>query len=103
MNILAEFSIVPVGTGSSISSEIAHVMKIVSESGVRYKANPMGTVLEGTWDEVMGVIKKCHEAVMANADRVITRISIDDRKSKEQRMEKKIESVEQKLGKKLEK
>jgi uncharacterized protein (TIGR00106 family) len=103
MSMLVEFSVVPIGTGVSISPQIAKVLKIVAESGVRYKANPMGTVLEGEWDKVMGVVKKCHDEVMKDEERVLTTITIDDRKGKEQRIEKKLESVEQKLGMKLNK
>ena len=56
MSILAEFSIVPLGKGESVSAIVARVLKIVAESGIPYKANPMGTVLEGEWDRVMGII-----------------------------------------------
>ncbi len=101
MSILVQFSIVPLGVGTSVSPQVAKVMKIVAESGIPYKANPMGTVLEGEWDAVMGVVRKCHEAVMNESERVLTSITIDDRKGKEARMTKKLESVEQKLGMKL--
>ncbi len=101
MSTMLEFSVVPMGKGISISPVIAQVMKIVTESGVSYKINPMGTVLEGEWDTVMGVVKQCHDAVMREAERVITKISIDDRKGIEQRLEKKVTSVEKKLGIKL--
>ncbi len=101
MSMLAEFSVVPIGTGVSISPQIAKVLKIVAESGITYKANPMGTVLEGDWDSVLSVIKKCHDAVMSGSERALTTITIDDRRGKESRMEKKLESVEQKLGMKL--
>lgn len=101
MSILAEFSVVPVGTGVSISPQVARVLRIVIDSGVRYKANPMGTVLEGEWDEVMAVIKKCHAEVIKDSERVLTTLTIDDRKGKADRIEKKLESVEQKVGKKL--
>ncbi len=101
MSTMLEFSVVPIGKGVSISPVIAQVMKIIIESGVSYKINPMGTVLEGEWDSVMGVVKKCHDAVMGEAERVITKISIDDRKGIEQRLEKKITFVEKKLGIKL--
>ena len=99
--MLVEFSVVPVGSGVSVSPQVARVLKIVAESGVNYKANPMGTVLEGDWDAVMAVVKKCHETVIKDAERALTRITIDDRKGKEARIEKKLESVEQKLGMKL--
>ena len=101
MSMLAEFSVVPIGTGVSISPQIAKVLKIVAESGITYKANPMGTVVEGDWDSVLSVIKKCHDAVMSGSERALTTITIDDRRGKESRMEKKLESVEQKLGMKL--
>jgi uncharacterized protein (TIGR00106 family) len=101
MSILAEFSVVPVGTGASISPQVARVLRIVIDSGVRYKANPMGTVLEGEWDEVMAVIKKCHAEVIKDSERVLTTLTIDDRKGRADRIEKKLESVEQKVGEKL--
>jgi uncharacterized protein (TIGR00106 family) len=98
MSMLVEFSIVPLGKGASVSPVVARVLKIVAESGISYKANPMGTVLEGEWDQVMGIIKECHQEVMKDADRAVTSIKIDDRKGGEERIEKKLRSVEQKLG-----
>jgi uncharacterized protein (TIGR00106 family) len=101
MSVMVEFSVVPMGKGVSVSPVIAEVMKIIVKSGVSYRANPMGTVLEGEWDEVMGVVKKCHDAVMQDTDRAITSIKIDDRKGSVARMDRKIESLEKKLGMKL--
>ncbi len=101
MSVMVEFSVVPVGTGTSLSAVVARVLEVVVKSGVRYKANPMGTVLEGSWDEVMGVVKKCHDEVMRDAERAVTTIKIDDRKGSEARIEKKLGSVEQRLGMKL--
>jgi len=103
MSILAEFSIVPLGKGASVSPIVARVLKIVVESGISYKANPMGTVLEGDWDRVMAIVKECHQEVMKDADRAVTSIKIDDRKGKGERIDQKLESVEQKLGMKLRK
>ena len=101
MSILAEFSIVPLGKGTSVSPLIARAMKIVVESGLAYRVNPMGTVLEGEWGEVMETIRKCQNDLMQDADRVVTTIRIDERRDGGSRMEKKLESVEQKLGMKL--
>jgi uncharacterized protein (TIGR00106 family) len=99
--MMVEFSVVPLGKGVSVSPQIAKVMKIIIASGVSYRANPMGTVLEGDWDAVMSVVKKCHDVVMEDAERVLTSIKIDDRKGSEPRMDRKLASVEQKLGSKL--
>jgi len=101
--MLAEFSIVPVGTGSSIGDQLAEILKIVDESGLAYKINPMGTVIEGEWDDVMKLVKKCHKTVMKNGERAITTIAIDDRKGKPNRIEEKVKSVERRLGKSLKK
>jgi uncharacterized protein (TIGR00106 family) len=99
--MMIEFSVVPLGKGASVSAAIARVLRIVMDSRVPYKANPMGTVIEGEWGQLMDLIKKCHDEAMKDADRVVTSIKIDDYKEKGRRLESKLESVEQKLGTKL--
>ncbi len=101
--MLIEFSIVPIGSGSSIGDRLAQVLKIVDASGLPYKVNPMGTVVEGNWDELFGLVKKCHEAMMESEERVLTSISIDDRKGKADRLEQKVKSIEKRIGKSLKK
>jgi uncharacterized protein (TIGR00106 family) len=101
MSVLAEFSIVPLGTGASVSPVVARMIRIVADSGISYKANPMGTVVEGEWDEVMKLIRACHEEALKDAERVLTRISIDERKGAANRIEAKLAAVEQRLGMKL--
>jgi uncharacterized protein (TIGR00106 family) len=101
--MLIEFSIVPVGVGSSIGDRLAEVLRVVDESGLPYKVNPMGTVVEGEWDELMRLVKKCHGTVMKGGERAITTISIDDRKGKPNRLEEKVKSIEKRLGRKLKK
>ncbi|MBE0426976.1 MAG: MTH1187 family thiamine-binding protein [Nitrospirae bacterium] len=64
--MLVEFSVTPIGSSSSIGDQIAEVLKIVAASGMPYKINPMGTVVEGEWDEIMKLIKKCHKKVMTS-------------------------------------
>jgi uncharacterized protein (TIGR00106 family) len=101
--MIAEFSIVPLGAGSSIGREISGALRLVDESGLPYKLNPMGTVVEGGWEEVMALIRKCHATVLGNNDRVITTIRIDDRKGRTDMLESKTLSVEEKLGRRLRK
>ena len=67
--MLAEFSVIPIGIGSSLGAQLAEVLKIVDASGLPYKLNPMGTVVEGEWDEIMKLVKKCHAAVMKTKHR----------------------------------
>lgn len=101
--MLAEFSVVPIGKGESVSQYVAECLKIVEASGIAYKINPMGTVLEGDYDAVMAVIRACHVRVMGICPRVMTTIRIDDRKGVQNALEKKITSVEEKVGKELKK
>lgn len=101
--MLVQFSIVPLGVGVSVSEYIAKVIKIVDESGLPYKLHAMGTILEGDWDEIMPLIKKCRDLVIKEVDRVIIDIKIDDRKGVTGRIEGKVLSVEEKLGKEVKK
>ncbi|MDP2689198.1 MAG: MTH1187 family thiamine-binding protein [Deltaproteobacteria bacterium] len=98
--MLAEFSIIPVGKDESMGDTIAEVLRLVDSSGLPYKANAMGTIVEGGWDDVMGLIKKCHEEVMKSAPRLVSSIQIDLRPSKPlDRLTEKLKSVEKRLGK----
>jgi uncharacterized protein (TIGR00106 family) len=101
--MLAEVSIVPLGKGESLSGFVAESMKIIEASGLDYRINPMGTVLVGSYDEVMDVIKKCHMRMMELAPRTVTTIKLDDRKGVNVTLDSKIRSVEKKVGKELKK
>jgi len=101
--MLVEFSVIPIGIGSSLGAQLAEVLEIVDTSGLPYKLNPMGTVVEGEWDEIMKLVKKCHGAVMKKGDRAVTTITIDDRKGKPNRIELKVKSLEKRIGRSLEK
>jgi len=101
--MLAEFSIIPIGVGSSLGDRLAEVLTIVDESGLAYKVNPMGTVVEGEWNEIMELIKRCHATVMKTGERAVTKITIDDRKGESGRIEEKIKSIEKRIGKPLRK
>jgi uncharacterized protein (TIGR00106 family) len=99
--MLAEFTVFPVGAGASLSKYVARAIKIVEDSGLKHKVGPMGTCVEGSWDEVMAVIKKCRDAVAQDTERVLMHIYIDDRKGAKDCLTCKIESVEAKLGHKV--
>jgi uncharacterized protein (TIGR00106 family) len=101
--MIVEFTIIPIGKGESISEYVSQVVDIVDDSGIDYKLTPMGTIIEGEWNEVMDLIKKCHHHVKDQSNRVDTRIVIDDRKGKKNRITRKIKSVESKLNREVNK
>jgi uncharacterized protein (TIGR00106 family) len=99
--MLAEFSIYPLDKGESLSKYVAGSLDIVKRSGLPFKVGPMGTVIEGDYDQVMAVIKECHMRMRRDCKRVAANIKIDDREGAAGRLDGKIESVEKKLGYKL--
>lgn len=96
--IVCEFAITPIGAGESLSAFVARCERIVRQSGLPHQLTPMGTVIEGEWDEVLAVIRACHMAVRADVRRVSTLIRIDDREGPGGRLERKVRSVEEKLA-----
>jgi len=101
--MIVQFSIVPLDKGISLSEFVSKIIKKVDESGLAYKVTPMGTIVEGSSTEVFRLLKKCHSTAMKYSERVIINITIDDRKGQLGRLDKKVQSVEKRLGKKLKK
>ena len=72
--MLAQFSIVPLIKGESLSGEVARILERVEKSGLEYRLTPMATVVEGDFDEVMGLITDCHKLARESSRRVLTTI-----------------------------
>ena len=95
--MIAEFTVVPLDRGAHLSKWVAPILGIVSDSGVSYQFTAMVTILEGDWDEVMGVIKACRDALLEASGRVSLSIKIDDRKGTRDRLAHKVESARRKM------
>jgi len=101
--MLINFSVVPLGQGVSMSPGVSKIIDMIDKSGLDYRMHAMGTVVEGDWDEVMELVKRCHEAMLEGSERVYTTMVIDDRKGATGRLEGKVRSIEEKLGHKVKK
>ncbi|MBE9503841.1 MAG: MTH1187 family thiamine-binding protein [Proteobacteria bacterium] len=101
--VLLEFSMTPLDKGESVSKYVSRSLDIIDKSGLPYKLNPMGTVLEGEWDDVFGVVRQCYERMNEDCNRISVAIKVDARKGGGGRLESKIKSVESKVGKELRK
>jgi uncharacterized protein (TIGR00106 family) len=99
--MLCQFSISPLGAGESLGKDVARIIALIDSSGLRYQVHAMGTIVEGGWDEVMALIKQCHELMRHIHSRVSTTIQIDDRKDAGGRLTGKIDSIERHLGRKI--
>ncbi len=97
--VVAEISIVPLGTGStSVSEYVAACLDVLEQQKkIIYRLTPMGTMLEGTLDDILAITRKMHEVPFTKgAKRVVTTLKIDDRRDKKLSMEGKIQSVKKK-------
>lgn len=99
--VLLEFSMSPLGKGESVGKYVSRSLDIIDKSGVDYRLNPMGTVLEGEWDEVMDVVRQCYERMRKDCNRVSCTIKIDYRKGHKDRLLAKTASVEKRLKRRL--
>jgi uncharacterized protein (TIGR00106 family) len=95
--VLLEFSMSPLGKGESVSKYVSRSLDIIDKSGVPYRLNPMGTVLEGEWEEVFSVVRKCYERMRKDCNRISCIIKVDYRKGHSGRLVSKVASVEKTL------
>lgn len=96
--MLAELTIVPVGGDAHLAGRIAEALKIVDASGLAYQLTPSGTCIEGAWDEVMPVIRLCHDRVRGFAPHVFTTIRIEDEEGEHHKLIRNVASVEESAG-----
>lgn len=98
MKVIVDFCLVPVGVGVSVSRYIVECEKILAGAGLKTQLHAYGTNIEGEWDEVFTAIKHCHEHVHEmGVPRISTTIKLGTRTDREQTMEDKIRSVQEKL------
>src|ERR1051325_6439546 len=98
MKVIADLCVVPMGVGVSVSKHVAACEKVLREAGLKIFLHAYGTNIEGEWDEVFAAIKKCHEVVHGmGAPRVSSNLRFGTRTDREQTMEDKMRSVQEKL------
>jgi uncharacterized protein (TIGR00106 family) len=96
--MVMELTIIPIGGGRSISGDIADLVKIIEGSGLEYRMTAFGTLVEGSWDQLIALARECHFAVRNKTERVLTMMRIDDYGERTGEIEGAVSRVEQKLG-----
>ena len=99
--VLIEFAMAPRGVGDSLSAHVARILDIIDKSGLAYQMTPMGTIIEGEWEEAMGVVNACFKALEKDCPRIGVSLKADWKKGGGSRLRSKVESVEKVLGRKL--
>jgi uncharacterized protein (TIGR00106 family) len=104
MSVLVEFSMFPTDKGESVSAYVSRIIKMIDESGIPYKLTPMGTVFETeSMEEALEVLSKAYKQLEKDCNRVYAVAKFDIRKGKSNRLVQKIQSVEKKLGREVNK
>ena len=98
MRVIADLCVIPMGVGVSVSRQVALCERILTEAGLKTALHAYGTNIEGEWDEVFAAVKRCHEALHAEGvPRISTSMKFGTRTDRDQHMEDKVRSVEEKL------
>ncbi|SDN32213.1 MTH1187 family thiamine-binding protein [Desulfonauticus submarinus] len=97
MSTLAELAIFPLDKGESVSEYVAKVLKIIQQSNLEHQLTPMGTCIEGEFDDIMNIVSKCFKALEPECNRIYLTLKIDFRKNRKNALKQKIKSVEDKL------
>lgn len=100
MNVILEFSAIPIGVGTSLSKYVAACERVLEEAGLHYELHANGTNVEGEWETVFAAIKRCHEVLHTmGAPRISTLIKVGTRSDRLQTMDGMVASVQDKLEK----
>ncbi|MDX1657800.1 MAG: MTH1187 family thiamine-binding protein [Nitriliruptorales bacterium] len=95
--MIVAFSVSPGGVGDSVGDLVADCVRIVRESGLPNETNAMFTNIEGEWDEVMAVVKRCMDHLAEHVPRVGLVLKADHRPGHEGGLTAKVERVESRL------
>jgi uncharacterized protein (TIGR00106 family) len=98
MKVIVDLSVIPLGVGLSLSKYVAACERVLQEAGLKTALHANGTNIEGEWDEVFAAVRRCHVALHEmGVPRVSATLRVGTRTDRDQSMEDKVRSVEQKL------
>jgi uncharacterized protein YqgV (UPF0045/DUF77 family) len=99
--MLVELSIWPLVGDGHLSDELTEVLKLIDSYGLPYQLIPTATCIEGEWNEVMELLRQCHDRVRSKSSHIVTFIKIEDEEGVTDKLNRNISSVEQKARRQL--
>jgi uncharacterized protein (TIGR00106 family) len=92
---ILQLTIIPIGTANaSLGNYIARIQQRLTDMGALFTLTDMGTLLEGEIPELLRIVGAVYETPFEDgAMRVVTQITIDDRRDKSIRIGDKTQSV----------
>ena len=95
---LMEFSMFPLDKGMSLSPYVARMLTIVEKSGLEYRLTPMGTIVEGEWEDLLNLLTRCLRELEKDSDRISLQAKFDHKKGVSGAINSKVKSVQDKAG-----
>ena len=97
---IMEISVMPLGIGHpSVGDYIAEVEKYLRQQNIPHQLTDMGTLVHGDAHRLLEVARALHELPFARGvKRVVTHLTIDDRRDKEVRLGDKTSAVQHRLA-----
>ena len=96
---IMEISVVPLGLGdASVGDFVAALIRYLQQEGIPHELTDMGTLIHGHAARLLKVAQILHELPFdQGVNRVVTHITIDDRRDKEIHLGDKVKSVKVRL------
>lgn len=100
-NVICELVMVTYDIGPSLSPFVAEVVKeIRKQESVRHELTPMGSILEGSWSDILKLLDHLFRKFAPRYERLGINFKLDFKKSGDcNRINGKVDSVEKKIGK----
>jgi uncharacterized protein (TIGR00106 family) len=101
MSVLMEFAMFPTDKGSGgVSEYVSKVIEMIRNSGQPYKLTAMGTIIETqSIEDSLKIVQKSYDILEPISERIFATIKFDIRKNRSGRIDGKISSIEDKIGK----
>ncbi len=91
---LLQLTIIPMGETVSVGEYVAKIQRRLEEEGAIFRLADMGTIIEGEVQDLLRLLAKIYETPFEQgAVRVVTNITIDDRRDKTVHLGDKIQAV----------
>ena len=93
--VLGQFSIYPLGEGTSLSRVVKRGIQVIKESGYKYEIGGLSTTVEvPDLDALFELVKKVHQAHLGEgARRIVIDLKVDDRRDKDATIDTKRNAV----------
>lgn len=104
LSVLVEFSMFPIDVGESKSQYVSKIIDMIEKEGINYKLTAMSTIFEvDSMEKATEILAKAYKELEPYANRVYAVAKFDIRKGRKDRLTGKIKSVEEKLGREVNK